>query len=252
LIEACQLHEAGRTLYDFIWTELCDWYIEAVKPRLRDEHAAPVVRQTLAFVLERTLRLLHPFMPYVTEELWQQLPHGGEAVIIAPWPEAPTRYPEEESQFAAVQEAVRLIRNARSEHGVEPARRIAAVIYPGELQSAYAALTPELQFLARLDGDALELRAGEPEPQQGAIAIVAGGASIFLPLAGMIDVAAERSRLEREIDGARAEIARAEALIGNEQFVSKAPEAVVAGHCARLAERQERLALLTERLRDLG
>jgi valyl-tRNA synthetase len=252
LIEAHQLHEAGRTLYDFIWTEFCDWYIEAAKVRLREGAVDPAVPQTLAFVLERTLRLLHPFMPYVTEELWQQLPHGGEAVIIAPWPTAPARYAGEEAQFEAVQEAVRLIRNARSEHGVEPARRIAATIYPGELAAAYRALTDELQFLARVDADNFELRTGEPQALDNAISVVARGASIFLPLAGMVDQAAERARLERELDATRGEITRAEAMLGNQQFVSKAPEAVVNGHRTRLAAAGERLALLEERLRDLG
>jgi len=252
LIDAYQLHEAGRTLYAFIWSELCDWYIEAAKVRLYADTPDPAVPQTLAYVLERTLRLLHPFMPFVTEELWQHLPHPGEALIVATWPEPGPRFAEQAESFAAIMEAVRLIRNARAEHGVEMARRIPAVVYPGALMAGYESLQAELVSLARLDADALELRQGEPEAQDGSVSIVTGGASIFLPLAGMIDVEAERGRITREIEQVEGEIARANGMLSNEQFVSRAPANVVEGHRTRLAAAEERLALLQARLADLG
>ena len=105
LIDEYQFHEAGRTLYEFLWSEFCDWYIEAAKVRLRGGATDPVVPQTLAYVLERSLRLLHPFMPFVTEELWQRVPHGGPAVIIARWPEAGPEYADQAARFEAVKEA---------------------------------------------------------------------------------------------------------------------------------------------------
>jgi valyl-tRNA synthetase len=252
LVEDYQLHEAGRALYEFIWSEFCDWYIEASKVRLYGGTPDPAVPQTLAYVLERTLRLLHPFMPYVTEELWQQLPHPGDALIVASWPEPGTSYPAEEAAFAAMMEAVREVRNARSEHGVEPARRIAAVVYPGPQGVAFTELRSEFLQLARIDESAYRLARGEPEAPQGSVSIVTNGASIFLPLAGMIDVEAERARISREIEQVQAEIARAEGMLQNEQFVARAPEAVVQGHRDRLAAARERLALLEARLRDLG
>jgi valyl-tRNA synthetase len=251
LTDDYQLHEAGRQLYEFIWSEFCDWYIEAAKVRLYGDAVDPAVPQTLAYVLERALRLLHPFMPFVTEELWQQLPHPGEALIVADWPVAGMRLDAEEREFAAIMEAIREIRNARSEHGVEPARRIAAIVYPGPITSAYMNLTKEFQSLARLDPDTYTIQDGEPVAPEGAVSIVTGGSSIFLPLAGMIDVAAERARLEREIEQVRGEIARAEGMLANEQFVSRAPDSVVEGHRERLRVAQERFALLEKRLHEL-
>ncbi|HEX5166932.1 MAG TPA: valine--tRNA ligase [Thermomicrobiales bacterium] len=251
-VDEYQLHEAGRSLYEFIWSEFCDWYIEAAKVRLYADTPDPAVPQTLAYVLERTLRLLHPFMPFVTEELWQHLPHPGEALIVAPWPEAGQRFASEAEAFAAIAEAVRLIRNARAEQGVDTARRIPAIVYPGPATEAFDALRGELISLARLDADGLEYRAGEPEAQEGSVAIVSGVSSIFLPLKGMIDVEAERARITREIEQVEGEISRATAMLANEQFVSRAPANVVEGHRAKLAGAEERLALLQARLADLG
>ena len=252
LLDAYQLHEAGRELYEFIWSEFCDWYIEAVKVRLYAEQPDPVVPQTLAYVLERTLRLLHPFMPFVTEELWQHLPHPGESLIIAPWPEPGPAFQAEADDFRAIQEVVREIRNARSEHGVDPGRRAAATIYPGPLDRAFAALTGELQFLARLEPDAFDVRTGAPASQDNSLAIVSNGATIYLPLAGMVDVEAERARLEKEIQDASAEVGRAEAMLGNESFISKAPPQVVKVQRDRLAAAKERVSMLQKNLTDLG
>ena len=252
LIDEYQFHEAGRTLYEFLWSEFCDWYIEAAKVRLREDAVDPVVPQTLAYVLERSLRLLHPFMPFVTEELWQRLPHGGDALIIAEWPSAGATFPEHAEQFEAIKEATRLIRNARAEQGVEPARRIAAIVYPGSEAEIYRALAGELQFLARIDGEGYEVRQGEPEPQQNSIAIVSGAATLYLPIAGMVDLDAERARLNREIEESEAEVARASAMLSNEQFVGRAPEQVVQAQRGRLAQADERTRALRARLSELG
>jgi valyl-tRNA synthetase len=251
LTDEYQLHEAGRELYEFIWSEFCDWYIEAAKVRLYGESPDPVVPQTLAYVLERTLRLLHPYMPFVTEDLWQHLPHPGDALIVASWPEPGPAF-DEARQFEALKEIVREIRNARAEHGVDPARRIAAVVYPGPLSDALANLRHELESLARLDPELLEIRPGEPVADEQSVSIVSGGATVLLPMSGMIDIEAERARLDREIEQVRGEIERARAMLGNEQFVARAPESVVNGHRSKLAAAQERLALLEGRLSELG
>jgi valyl-tRNA synthetase len=251
LTDEYQLHEAGRELYEFIWSEFCDWYIEAAKVRLYGDTPDPVVPQTLAYALERTLRLLHPFMPFVTEDLWQHLPHPGDALIVAQWPEPGPEYPEAED-FVALADIVRQIRNARAEHGVDPARRIAAIAYPGPRQEAFTALRRELESLARLDPEQVEIRTGEPGTDEPGIAIVSGGVTILLPQSGMIDVEAERARLDREIEQTTGEISRAEAMLGNEQFVARAPEAVVNGHRTKLAAARERLASLEARRSELG
>jgi valyl-tRNA synthetase len=251
-IDQYQLHEAGRQLYEFLWSEFCDWYIEAAKIRLREGQTDPAVRQTLAYVLERSLRLLHPFMPFVTEELWQQLPHGGDALIVAPWPGEMPSFAEDAASFEQIKESIRLVRNVRAEQQVEPARRIPAVIYPGNLREAFEASIQEFHFLARTDPDAVELRDGAPEAPEGSVAIVSGGVSIYLPLAGLVDVEAERARLEKEIEEAVAEIGRAQGMLSNEQFVSRAPANVVDVQRKRLADAEARRDLLQTRLAELG
>ncbi len=252
LIEQYQLHEAGRQLYEFLWSEFCDWYIEAAKVRLREGEVDRTAQQTLAYVLERGLRLLHPFMPFVTEELWQQLPHAGDALIVAEWPAGLEGYPEDAARFDEVREAIRLVRNVRAEQQVEPARRIPAVIYPGALQSAFEESIQEFHWLARTEPGAVELREGAPAAPSGSVSIVTGGASIFLPLSGLIDFEAERDRLTKEMGETQAEIERASVMLSNENFISRAPEKVVEVQRRRLAESQERLALLQSRLADIG
>jgi len=223
-----------------------------VKVRLYAEPMDPVVPQTLAYVLERTLRLLHPFMPFVTEELWQQLPHSGDALIVAAFPEAGESFPEAVASFELLREATREIRNARSEHGVDPGRRISAVIYPGQARATFEELAGELQSLARIDRDTWEVRDGEPESPATSTVIVVGGSTIYLPLAGMVDLAAERARIEREIAEVEAEIARVDAMLANEQFVAKAPEKVVGAQRERRAAAAERQDLLRRSLTELG
>ena len=252
-IDNYQFHEAGRAIYEFLWSEFADWYVEAAKVRLRGDGDAGAATQTLAYVLERSLRLLHPFMPYVTEELWQRLPHKGDSLIVAPWPEPGREYAEEFEKFEAIKEATRLIRNARAEHGVEPRRSIAAIVYPGELEGAYRAAADELQFLARIDPSAFEIRSGEPQsPDEAAIAIVTGGASIFLPMAGMVDIESERARLEKDLEAARQEVGRATGMLQNEQFISKAPEHVVQQQRERLERANHQVELLERRLKELA
>ena len=251
-MEAYQFHEAGRSIYEFLWSEFADWYVEAAKVRLRDDPADPVVPQTLAYVLERSLRLLHPFMPYVTEELWQRLPHRGEALIIAEWPAVGAEYADEFEKFEAIKEATRLVRNARAEHSVDPGRSIAATVYPGALYDAYDQTQREFRFLTRIDDTQFVMHRGAPEsPDDATISIVSGGASIFLPMAGLVDLDAERQRLNRELDEARQDATRAAGMLDNEQFVSKAPDLVVQQQRDRLAQSRERVELLERRLEEL-
>ncbi len=252
-MDAFQFHEAGRAIYEFLWSEFADWYVEAAKVRLRGELDKSSVAQTLAYVLERSLRLLHPYMPFVTEELWQRLPHAGEALIVSEWPEPGISYGEEFEKFEAIKEATRLIRNARAEHGVEPSRAIAATIYPGDLEDAYLQAAEELQFLARIDQQSFEIRSGAPvSPDENAISIVAGGASIFLPMAGMIDVESERLRLEKDLDSALQEVERARTMLDNDQFVQKAPDEVVKKQRDRLERAANEVSLLRSRLKELA
>jgi valyl-tRNA synthetase len=248
-----QFGEAARQLQDFTWSELCDWYIEAAKVRLRgtgEERAA--VAQTLAFVLERTTRLLHPFMPFLTEALWRALPHTGASLMVAPWPHAAATDPAADAAFGTLIELVRGIRNARAESGVEPGRWIEARVFAGSRAAALGDLRRELSALARVSAETLDISAEEPHPVPQALTVVAGDVSCALPLAGMIDLDAERERLRREIAEAEAERGRATAQLSNESFVARAPEKVVEVQRKRLATAEEQIGILTQRLAELG
>lgn len=245
--------EAGRQLRDFVWSELCDWYIEAAKVRLRGtEEERRVVAQTLAYVLERTTRLLHPFMPFATEALWQVLPHSGDALIVAPWPEAGERDLAAEDDWSVLMELVSKVRNARAEANVEPGRWIAADVYAGRRREAFEAARRELGLLARIADDQLIFADGEPQATEQAIVVVASDVVAVLPLAGLVDLEVERARLRRELEGAQGEQARLHGQLANDGFVSRAPEQVVNGVRQKLAVATEKIEVLQRRLVELA
>ncbi|MDF3038803.1 MAG: valyl-tRNA synthetase [Thermomicrobiales bacterium] len=247
-----QYGEAGKAIREFVWSELCDWYIEAAKVRQRGTQAEQaVVAQTLAYTLERSVRLLHPFMPFVTEALWQELTHVGESVMIAAWPESGSRDKTAETDFVALIETVRAIRNARTEANVEPGRWIAAEVFAGVHAAAFENSRRELGSLARIADDELVILDTAPVGGQGALTAVAGSVVAMLPLAGMVDLDAERDRLRKEIAAAEAERDRARAQLGNEAFVSRAPDKVVEVQRQRLATSEEQIDLLERRLAEL-
>jgi valyl-tRNA synthetase len=253
LMEDWQFGEAGRQIYDFLWGEYCDWFLEISKIRLygEDEGAKDTVRQVLIHVLDRTLRLLHPFMPFVTEEIWQQLPHEGEALIVAPWPEAGLTDEAAEAEMALIMEIVRAIRNARAEYKVEPGRRIEAIIVAGEEYELLSGQRDILIATARLDAVKLHIaRTSETKPAQ-ALALVVGGVEVYLYLAGMVDLAKERQRFTAEIEEVTKGIARSEKLLANEDFLAKAPAQVVQREWDKLADYHQRQAKLQERLQSL-
>jgi valyl-tRNA synthetase len=256
LIEAFQFGEGGRTLYDFIWGEYCDWYLEMIKPRLygSDPQAAEEVREVAVYVLDTVLRLLHPYMPFVTEEIWSYLPQRQAPLIILPWPEFQPQFVDEEieKKMELFMEAVRAIRNARTEYHVEPGKRIQAIIAAGEKEEFFNGLRKELAFLAHLDEEKLVIkRVVEPKPT-GAVTLTAGTVEIYLPLAGMVDIEAEKKRLLKEKARVEEEIARAEALLANEEFLQKAPKEVVEKHRARLEEAKAEKEKIEEILKVLA
>ena len=243
--------EAGKLIREFVWSELCDWYIEAAKVRLRDP-SSPTVAQTLAFTLDRGLRLLHPFMPFVTEALWQELPHHGESLMIARWPTAGSRDEVAEADVTALIGLVRGIRNARAEAGVEPARWIAATIGAGPRAAAFVGMRRELALLARIADGQLVIAAEPPASTATSITVVAEGIVADLPLAGMVDLVAEGERLRRELGEVTAERDRASRQLANEGFVAKAPSQVIDVQRRRLAMAEEQIAVLDRRLAGLG
>ena len=257
LIEGWQLGEAGRQLYEFLWNEYCDWYIEAAKVRLYDgtPEEAQATRQVLAYVLEESLRLLHPYMPFVTETIWQNLPDLGgnnRALIAMSWPQG-DEYADAQADdaFGRVQEIVRAIRNARAEYDVEPGRRIATQISAGDHAPMLQANRALLVTLARLDSAALEIAHEWPAPDK-AVTLAVGGVTVYLPLAGLVDLAAERGRLQKEIEGVDGQLRKIEGLLNNPGFVNKAAANVVERERMRQRELQEKHGQLTQRLAALA
>ena len=257
LIGDWQLGEAGRQLYDFLWSEYCDWYIEAAKNRLYggDPAAAQATRQVLAFVLEHSLRLLHPYMPFVTEAIWSHLPGveaAGEALMTSRWP-APSGLADAaaEEQFGRLQEMIRAVRNARSEYNVEPGRRVAALVAAGDLAGFVQANAELLVSQAKIEGESLQIAAELAAPEK-AVALAVGGVSIYLPLAGLVDMEAEQARLRKELENVDKQIARIDGLLSNEGFLAKAPEPVVSREKAKLEELRGQQAQLQANLAELG
>jgi len=253
LIDAYQFGEAGRQIYDFLWGEFCDWYIEMSKIRLysRDVRRRMMVQKVLVYVLERTLRLLHPFMPFVTEALWQELPHEGESLMIAPWPEPKESNDEAEEEMGLIMEAIRAIRNARAEYGVEPGQHIEVTIAAGERYDLLMSQKDILVSLARLDDQKLRLAHTLVKKPAQALTLVVGGLEIYLPLEGMVNLTAERERLAKEIEALSAVITRSEKLLANQDFTRKAPIHVVDREREKLAANREQKAKLEERLKIL-
>ena len=260
LWEEFLLGEAQQVVHDFIWGELCDWYIELAKVRFRtagDEQP----RQVLAHVMERTLRLLHPFMPFVTEELWQQLtatlPREAdlpESIMLAPYP-APSGVLADEAalrEMGLVTGVVRAIRNVRAEFRVEPQKALDAVLVAPEDQVALKEEVEVLRQLARLEKVKFVAARTDAPPASQAVTLVVQQATVVLPLGGVVDLAGERRRLEAELAESEPHAQRLAARLADGQFTQRAPEEVVERERGRLEEARQRQQRLEELLRDLG
>ncbi|MDQ0188299.1 valine--tRNA ligase [Alicyclobacillus cycloheptanicus] len=243
--------EAGRALYDFTWDDFCDWYIEFSKLSLygEDEGAKNQTRAVLVHVLDRLLRLLHPFIPFVTEEIWQSLPTTAGALIRAEWPEDSLVFTDAAAlrQVTVVKDAVRALRNLRAEMNVPPSRPIEVVARTVDAETTALFRSAEA-YLKRFGNiERLEIGTGLATPEMAVTAVVTG-AELLVPLAGLIDVAAERDRLHKERTKLEAEVARLDKKLGNPQFVAKAPAEVVETERAKLADYQSKLATVQERI----
>ena len=254
-LEKFELGEAARAIYEFIWGEFCDWYIELVKPRLYAEEgdSRRTAQYVLGYVLERTLRLLHPFMPFITEEIWQHIPHEGKSIMTAPWPTGEETWldKENEASMAVIMEVIKAIRNMRAEVNAAPGKKSEAILHFSDAaqQAVFTANDGYLHALAEADPvTILSLTAERPE---NAMTAAAGGVEIYLPLKGLIDMEKETARLSKELDGLTKEIARTEGKLANEKFVTKAPVAVVAKEWEKLQDYEEKKRVVEERLRYL-
>lgn len=246
-LEKFELGMAVSKLYDFIWDDFCDWYIELAKIRMNgaDEQSADSARRVLVWVMSNTLRLLHPFMPYITEEIWQTLPHDGEALIVAKWPEydEALAFPAEAADMEKVMAVIRAVRVRRNEMNVPPSKK--AHIYIETAQSAPYAEGSE--FIARLAyGSAVEI--GASFAVEGAVTAVTDDAKALLPMDDLVDKAAEIARLTKELQNAQKQLDNVNAKLANEKFTSKAPQNVIDGVKANGEKLSAKIKLILETL----
>jgi valyl-tRNA synthetase len=254
LFDTFQYGEAGRQIDDFLWTEFADWMIEVSKGPLYNGTDAEkqATRQVLVHVMDTGLRLLHPFMPFVTEAAWSYLPHEGDALIMAHWPVADETWLDDEAERAmtTIVDMVRGVRNVRDEYKVEPARKITALAAAGSFAPTlqqYAFVLARMCNVATLDF----LEVGALPSAQSAVVVV-GDVTLYLPLSEFVDLAAERERLSRERDKAQEQIGRSQAMLGNEQFIARARPDIVERERAKLAELQAMATQLDDRIAQLG
>ena len=257
-MERYELGIAAQKIYDFIWDSYCDWYIELTKERLNsgDAEAKEGAERVLLHVLTGILKLLHPFMPFITEEIFQAIPHEGEALIIAPFPkyDEALSFPKDEEGFERVMEVIRAVRSRRAEMNVPPSRK-AKVIICAQDQETYRSGAKYLSRLA--SASEVEVRgisgAGSDaeENAKGMVTVTTSSARVLMPMAELVDLEAERARLEKELEKARAQLEAQNKKLANESFVSRAPEAVVNAERERAEKAKALIANLEESLAKL-
>jgi valyl-tRNA synthetase len=252
-LDAYELNLAAEKIYDFIWGTLCDWYIELAKPSLYSDNAAEKARvsSVLLYVLSTSMKLLHPFMPFITEELYQRLPGHEETIMLCDWPKASSepRFADEEACMETMKDVIRAIRNVRAERKVPVGLRIKAKLIVAEPEK-FEALSSLLMKL--IGADEIRFAKDKGDVQKTDVHLVCDGAEAYIPLASLVDLDEERARIEKEIERVKGEVARAEGKLSNEKFVQKAPEAVVNEERRKLEAAKEMLARLTERRSDLN
>ena len=245
-LEKFELGIAVSKLYDFIWDVFCDWYVELVKSRLWEDGAeAEVARQVLVYVLSNTLKLLHPFMPFITEEIWQALPHEGESIMVSQWPvyEEQLDFAAEEREFEKVMDAIKAVRTRRSEMNVPPSKKATLYIETAS-QAIFEQSTAFLTRLAWAD----QIVMGSPEDLKGCVQVITDSAKVYMPLSQLVDRDKEIARLTKEKQACEKDISFLEGKLNNPGFVSKAPEKVVNDQKAKLEKAKELLSKIESSL----
>ena len=253
LFDTYQYGEAGRQIKDFLWDEFADWYVEISKNTLygQDETAKQRVREVLLHVIDTSLRLLHPFIPFITEDIWQYLPGERKSLILATWPTADTRFSDSEAEAAMdlVKDLVIQVRNVRNEYEVDPGRRIQAIADSGSRTALIRDYAPIFSRLCNVER--IDMLDGKGAPDQSA-AVVSGDVTLYLPLAGLIDVASECKRLTEELESISTQAVKTEKNLANESFVSRAKPEIVERERTKLADLRARHSAVEERLKVLG
>lgn len=246
-LEKFELGIAVSKLYDFIWDDFCDWYIELAKIRMNGEDAvsAASARQCLTWVMSNTLKLLHPFMPYITEEIWQTLPHEGEALVVASWPEfdEALNFQKAEAEMEKVMDLIRAVRVRRGDMNVPPSRKASISIETAEKE----AFLTEKNAISRL-AYASEVSVGDSFTVEGAVTVVTDACKAYLPMAELVDMEAEKQRLQKELESAQKQLVTVEAKLNNEKFMSKAPDNVRQGVVENGEKLKDKIRLIEESL----
>ncbi|MVB10566.1 Valine--tRNA ligase [Caprobacter fermentans] len=249
-LDKFELGIAVQKLYDFLWDQFCDWYIEISKIRLNsgDEKAAQTARRVLVWVMSGTLKLLHPFMPFITEEIWQALPHEGESIMVSQWPvpQEAHNFPEAAQEMGKIMEAVRAVRNRRAEMNVPPSRRthLSVDTASPETFREGAAILERLAYANRVE-------IGTDLNVTDAVTIVTPDAKVLIPTDELVDREAEKTRLSKELEAAQKQLTTALAKLKNEKFITKAPENVVEGVRQNAAKLKDHIALIQSSLESL-
>ena len=245
-MDAFELGVAAGKIYDFIWDSYCDWYIELSKPRLNgeNEESKLAAQKVLLYVLTEILKLLHPFMPFITEEIWQALPHEGEALMIERYPEyrSELSFPADEQNFEMVMTAIKAVRARRSEMNVPPSRK-AHLIIATEKKAAFEAGSGYICKLAY--ASEVSVVDAPPAGSESMVSVITDNARMFMPMAELVDLDKERARIAKELANAEKQLAGQNAKLENQNFVSRAPEAVVNAE----REKKAKLEALIENLR---
>ncbi|MDW4527555.1 valine--tRNA ligase [Rossellomorea marisflavi] len=254
LADKYEFGEVGRILYNFIWDDFCDWYIEMAKLPLygEDEAAKKTTRSILAYVLDNTMRLLHPFMPFITEEIWQNLPHEGESITVAAWPEVDSALTDDAAaeEMKLLVDIIRAVRNIRAEVNTPMSKQIKLMLKAKD-EETLAVLKKNAAYIERFcNPESLELSTDASAPEKAMTAVVTG-VELFLPLAGLINIDEEIARLEKELDKWTKEVSRVQGKLSNERFVSKAPQKVVDEEKAKEQDYLEKQATVKARIEEL-
>ena len=252
-MDSYELGVAAGKIYDFIWDSYCDWYIELTKPRLNgeDEAAKESTQRVLLYVLTEILKLLHPFMPFITEEIWQALPHEGEALMIAEYPgfRQELCFPEDEVNFEMVMEAIKAVRARRAEMNVPPSRKSHLIIVTGKAK----AFTEGEKFICKLAyASGIQVTDQLPGSTDGMVSVITDNARMFMPMAELVDLEKERARMEKELANAKKQLDGQNAKLANENFVSRAPEHVVNLEREKKAKLEALIENLEDSLKKLG
>ncbi len=254
LAERYEFGEVGRELYNFIWDDFCSWYIEMAKLPLygENEAAKKTTRSILAYVLDQTMRLLHPFMPFITEEIWQHLPHEGESITVATWPtvSAELHFAEEADNMKLLMDIIRSVRNIRAEVNTPMSKKVPLYISAKDAATVEVLEANKAYLEKFCNPESLTIGKGLVAPGQSMTAVVTG-AELFLPLVGLINLEEEIARLEKELEKWAKEVKLVTGKLSNEKFVSKAPEALVNAEREKLADYESKHAVVLKRLEEL-